>query len=78
VSRVLHCSDGLTRQVDRDGHVQQELAARRIGDERALVTDDGLRPREVAAHRLEHATRDDDHVRAARAHLSQRRARARP
>ncbi len=51
----------------------QELAADGVGDERALVADDGVvEPGlgEVRAHGLEHAAGDDDHVHAERAHLA--------
>src|SRR6266852_2297469 len=64
----------------RDRNVAEELAAHRIGDDGALVADDrvvesGLD--RVRPRRDEHASRDDDHVRARRADRGDRGARAR-
>ena len=78
---VEHCVHRLARVGERDRDVEEELAARRIGDDRALVTDDGIvEPRllEVRPHGAEHPSRHDDHVRAGVANGAERRARARP
>ena len=60
------CVDRLERDVARDRHVTQDLAADRVGDERALVADDGVVEPcrdDVRPHRPEHAAGDDDHMR---------------
>ena len=75
---LLDRGDRLAGELERDGHVMQKRARGRVGDQCALVADDRLGPGEVGAHRLEHASGDDDHVRAARPGSSERRARARP
>jgi hypothetical protein len=66
---------------ERERDVEQELAARRIRDDGALVADDGIVKAsrlEVRPNRAEHPAGDDDHVRAARPRAHERVARARP
>ena len=55
----------------------EELARRRVCDDRALVADHRLGAREVRTHRLVHPSRHDDHANAARAGGVERGARAR-
>ena len=58
----------------------KELAAQRVGDDSALVADDGIVEPcllEVGLHAAEHPSGHDDHVRAPRAHGGDRLAGAR-
>jgi hypothetical protein len=59
--------DRLERDVARDRHVTQDLAAHRVRDERALVADDRIVEagfEDIRPHRTEHAAGDDDHMRS--------------
>jgi hypothetical protein len=77
VEVAVHVEAGRNHRVHRlprlrqgDGDVNEPLACRRIGDDRALVADDEIvEPRllEVRPHRPEHAARHDDDVSAGRA-----------
>jgi hypothetical protein len=69
------------RSLPRDGHVAEELAGHRVGNDGALVADDrvvdpGLL--DVRADRAEHPSGDDDHAHAGRAHGGDRSLRPRP
>ena len=81
VALGLDCLDRLARELERDRLVAQQLAADRVGDDRALVADDGVvdpgRLR-VRPHRPEHPPGDEDHVDAGRARRADRRARPWP
>jgi len=78
---VEHGVHRIARIRERDRDVEQELATRRIGDNRALVADDRIveaRLLEIRARRAEHPSRHDDHVRAGVANGSEGGASARP
>jgi hypothetical protein len=71
----------LARLRERDGHVEEELARRRVGDNGSLVADDEiveLGLPEVWVHRSEHPPRDDDDVGARRPRPRERVPGARP
>jgi hypothetical protein len=71
--------DRLPRGFERDRLVEQELPRDGIGDDRSLVTDEGLGQAGVgciAAHRLEHPAGDEQNVDAALPRRAQRRLRA--
>jgi hypothetical protein len=62
---LVHGRDRLPRQVDRDRHVPEPAAARRLGDDGALVADDRVveaRLERVRADRPEHPAGDEDDV----------------
>jgi hypothetical protein len=66
-----------SRLGERDGNVEQELAGRRVSDDRPLVADDEIvEPRllEVRAHRSEHPSGDDHHMCAGGPRPRERRA----
>ena len=72
--------DRLERGRARDRQVPQERAGDRIGDNRALVADDGIVELcllEIRADAAEHPAGDDDHVRSGRANAPDRLARVR-
>jgi hypothetical protein len=70
----------VARVGERDRDVEEERAARRIRDDRALVTDDRIVETgllEVRTHRAEHPAGHDDHMRAGVANSAERRTCAR-
>jgi hypothetical protein len=74
----IHC---LSRLRKRHRLVEEESAGRRVGDDRALVTDDEVvkaRLLEVGPHGAEHPAGDDDDVRTGAAGAAERLAGARP
>jgi hypothetical protein len=77
VEHGVHC---VARVGKRDRDVEQEVAARRIRDDRSLVTDDRIIEAgllEIRPDRPKHPAGHDDHVRAALPRAAERVARAR-
>jgi hypothetical protein len=75
-----YCVDRLPGLRQRNWDMKQELARRRIGDDRSLIADDEIvetRLLEVRLHGTEHAAGDDDDVSAACPRPHQRSAGAR-
>jgi hypothetical protein len=75
---VEHSVHRLACSVEWDRSVQQELAARGVRDDGALVTDDRIVVREIRPHGAEHPSGHDDHVRARFAYRRNGTTRARP